>query len=469
VAEALQEHFAETVQTQPELLANHFTEAGLIEQAIPYWQSAGQRAMVGPVGPNGTGERSANREAIRHLSKGLELVNLLPQDSQHLQQELALQVALGTALSVARGFASLEARSAWARALKICQQVDQSPLAFLVYWAHWLSNAAGGKQRQAREAGEECLRLARAAGDRALLMESHHALGVSLLLLGEFAQGLKHLEEGAAIYDPAQHAPLAFVYGQDSGVACLCHGAWALWFLGYPDQARRRLADGLTLADTLSHPVSKAAAANLATWVYQLLRDRDAAREQADAAVALSTEREFEFWRATGVIGQGWAMAQEGPLEDGIARLRAGLKALRSTGGEVLMPYFLGLLAQALTSAERNEEALDVLAESEAALDESGEAWWQAELYRLKGEFLLRADATNERGAEEFFRKAMATARSQSAKSLELRAAMSLGRVLLRRGEQTEAKHLLAGVYGWFTEGFNTPDLQEAKALIDQT
>ena len=469
VAEALQEHFAETVQTQPELLANHFTEAGLIEQAIPYWQSAGQRAMVGPVGPNGTGERSANREAIRHLSKGLELLSLLPQDSQHLQQELAFEVALGTALMAARGFASVEAQTVWARALKICQQVDQSPLVFLVYWAHWLSYAAGGEQRKAREAGEECLRLAQAARNPVLLMESHHALGVSLLLLGDFTQGLKHLEDGAAIYDPSQHAPLAYVYGQDSGVACLCHGAWALWFLGYPDQARRRLADGLILADTLSHPVSKAAAANLAAWVYQLLRDRDAAREQADAAVALSTEREFEFWRAMGIIGQGWAMAEEGRLEDGIACLRAGLKALRSTGGEVLMPYFLGLLARALAIAERSGEAFDVLAESEAALSDSGEAWWQAELYRLKGEFLLRADATNERGAEEFFRKAMATARSQSAKSLELRAAMSLGRVLLRRGEQTEAKHLLAGVYDWFTEGFNTPDLQEAKALIDQT
>ena len=243
-----------------------------------------------------------------------------------------LRVTLGPAVMATKGYASLEALSVWARARKLCQQVSESPLAFPVFWGLWVSNCARPDHRQARAAGEECLRLAQAAGDPALLPEARHALGVSLLCLGKFSQGLEHLEQGAAVYDPHQHAALAYSYGQDSGVACLGHGAWALWFLGYPDRARKRISDALILADKLPHPLTKAAAANIAWWVYQLLRDGPATRDQADAAVSLSTEREFAYWRAVGLIGQGWGLAEQGRLNDGIARLRAGLSALRATG-----------------------------------------------------------------------------------------------------------------------------------------
>ena len=461
VAEVLQERFPETVEAHPELVASHFTEAGLIEQAIPYWQRAGQRAL----------ERSANQEAIRHLTKGLELLSVLPETSEHLQQELLLRVTLGTAVMVAKGFASHEAQSVYTRARKLCQQVSEGPLVFKVFWALWVSHAARGENRKARAAGEECLRLAQTLQDPALHLEAHHALGVSLLLLGEFVQGLDHLEQGAAIYDPRQHAPLAYIYGQDSGVACLSHGAWALWFLGYPDQARKRIHEALTLAHTLSHPVSKAAVANIASWVYQLLHDRQATWEQAEAAVSLSTEREFDFWRAMGVIGQGWALTEQGLLDKGIARLRTGVTNLRSMGGEVMMPYFMGLLAQAYASAGQIEEGLSTLAESQVALDDSGERWWQAELYRLKGELLLRRSGLqpdNEREVEECFRRALAIAQDQCAKSIELRAAISLSRLWQRHGKHANARHMLMEIYNWFTEGFDTPDLLEAKALIEQ-
>ena len=458
VAEVLQERFNHVVEAQPELLANHFTEAGLIEQAIPYWQRAGQRAL----------ERSANKEAIGHLSSGLQLLTRLPETPERVQQELMVRVTLGAAVMITKGFASLEAQSVYARAGKLAHQVGEGSLVFSVFWGLWVSHQARGEHRKAREAAAECLRQAQAADEPALLLEAHHALGVSFLILGEFTEGLEQLEKGSAIYDPRQHAALAYAYGQDSGVACLCHGAWALWFLGYPDQARMRLADGLTLADKLSHPVSKAAAANIASWVYQLLRNREAAREQADAAVALSTEREFEFWRAMGIIGQGWAIAEQAMPEDGILRLREGLKALRATGGQVMMPYFLGLLAQAYARAGQTQEALGVLAESEAALDKSGEVWWHAELYRLKGELLLCGPAPDEKEAEDFFRKALVMARGQGAKSLELRAAMNLSRLLQQRGQRAEARDLLAGIYNWFAEGFDTPDLREAGALLEK-
>ncbi len=332
VAEVLQDRFGEAVDARPELLAHHFTEAGLVEHAIPYWQRAGQRAL----------ERSAHREAINHLTKGIELLGFLPESAQRLQQELFLCVALGAAEMVAKGFASVEAGKTLARARKLCEQVGESPLVFQVFWMLWVSHEAGAEHDQAREAAEECLRFAQSAQNPGLLLEAHHALGASLSVSGDFVDGLHHLEQGSAIYDPQQHAAQAYVYGQDSGVACLAHGAWALWFLGYPDRARERIGEALALARSLSHPVSKACAANIAWMVYQLLRDTEATREQADAAVALSTrpEQEFELWRAWGMIGQGWALTELGRAEDGIARLRGGISALRMSGAEVLLPYF---------------------------------------------------------------------------------------------------------------------------------
>ncbi|MBV8053906.1 MAG: adenylate/guanylate cyclase domain-containing protein, partial [Deltaproteobacteria bacterium] len=460
IAEVLPERFGDVVEVQPELLASHLTEAGLIEEAIPHWQQAGQKAL----------ERSANREASGHLTTGLELISRLPETPQHLQQELMLRIALGTALMLSRGFACEEAENNFMRAWKLCQQFGDSPLVLNVFWALWVSQAAAARHRKAREAGEECLRLAQAAHDPALLLQAHHALGVSLLLLGDFVQGFELLEKGVSLYDPPQHSALAYASGQDSGVACLGHGAWALWFLGYPGQARKWIDDALALAGQVTHPASKAATANLASWVYQLLRDQEAAQKQADAAVALSTEHELEFWRAMGLAGQGWALMSQRRLDEGIERLRTGLAALQATGAEILMPYYLSALAQAYANTERLEEAVGILAESQAALEKTGEYWWQAEIYRIHGELLLKRPGTApaDKRAEEYFYRALQIAREQSAKSLELRAVMSLSRLLQRRGERSEARHMLAGIYNWFTEGFETPDLREARVLIGQ-
>lgn len=286
---------------------------------------------------------------------------------------------------VVKGFASLEAQSVYAGARKLCQKVDGGLLVFNVFWALWVSHAARAEHDEARDAAEECLRLAQAAQSPALLLAAHHALGVSLQCLSEFVESLQHLEQGTAIYNQRQHAAQAYIYGQDSGVACLCHGAWALWFLGYPDRARNRISEALALAHQVSHPVSTAAAANIASWVYQLLRHWQAVREQADAAVALSTEREFEFWAAMGVVGQGSAMVEQGLVEDGITRLRAGLSSFRSIGGRVMMPYFLSLLAQAYGKAGQAKEGLSVLAEAMAAVNVTREGWWEASCIGSKG------------------------------------------------------------------------------------
>jgi predicted ATPase len=459
IAAALQEGFPEIVDTDPELIAVHYTDAGLIEQAILYWQRAGHKAL----------ERSANQEAIRHLTKGLELLSILPETPEHLQQELLLRATLGPAVMLAKGFASLEAQNVYNRARMLCEHVADAPLQFQVFWALWVSHAARGEHGEARESAEECLRQARVAQDSILSLAAHLAVGVSLLTAGEFGQGLEHIKEGSRIYDRSQHGRLVQAYGQDSGVLCVSYDAFSLGFLGYPDQAVKRIREALTIARELAHPATFVTTANIACWVYQLFRDGQATLEQAEAVISLSTDREFEMWRAMGQIMRGWALTQQGMLDDGVAHIRTGMSSFRSTGSEIMLPYFMYLLAEAYGRFGLAKEGLTILTEAQAAIESSGERWCEAELQRLKGELiLLQPDIVNSQktdDAEACFRRALATARAQKAKFLELRAAISLSR-LLRREQPASARDILAPVYNWFTEGFDTIDLREARNLL---
>jgi predicted ATPase len=289
----------------------------------------------------------------------------------------------------------------------------------------------------------------------------------TLVWLGEFAVAREHLEQGMALYDPPQHRSHAFLYGYDSGVHGLSFGAWALWYLGCPDQALRRNHDALTLAQELSHPFSLAFALAFAAWLHQLRREGQAAQERAAAAIALSTEQGFPFWGAWGTILRGSALAEQGQSAEGIAQMRQGIAAWRATGAELQRPYYLALLAEAYGKTGHAEEGLHVLAEALTAVHKTGERQHEAELYRLKGELRLKQDVPDEQEAESCLRQAVDVARQQQAKSLELRAAMSLSRLWQHQGKRVEARELLAPVYGWFTEGFDTFDLQEAKALLE--
>jgi predicted ATPase len=463
IAQVLEERFPETVETQPELLAHHYTEAGLREQAIPYWQQAGQRAV----------ERSADMEAVFHLTKGLELLKTLPDTPARTQQELALQIALAVPLTATKGFAASEVERVYARARELCQHVGKTPQLFPVLWGLWVFYTARAEHRAARELGEQCLLLAQSAQDLALLLEAHHALGVTLSTLGEFIPALEHLEQGIALYDPQQHRSLAFLYGQDPKVVCRSQAAWALWFLSYPDQALKRNHEAITLAQKLSHPYSLAAALDFGAMVHQLCQDEQATQEHAEAAVTLSTEQGFVFWVAWGTILRGWALTKRGQVGDGIVQIREGLAAFRATGAEIMVPYFLGLLAEAYGKVGQAKEGLTMLAEALATMDSSGECWWEAELYRLKGELLLQSrvqslESEVQKEAEECFRQAIDIARRQSAKSLELRAVMSLSRLWQKQDKRAEARRMLAEIYSWFTEGFDTADLQEARMLLEE-
>jgi predicted ATPase/class 3 adenylate cyclase len=475
IAQVLEERFPDTPETQPELLARHYTEAGLVGQAVPYWQRAGQRTL----------EHSANVEAIRHLTKGLELLQLLPATPERAQQELTFQITLGSALAVNKGYAAPEVERAYTRARELCQQLGETPQLFPVLWGLWNFYLVRAELQAARELGEQLLSLAQRVQDPVLLLEAHDALGQTFFCLGEFALARAHLEQGIALYDPQQHRSLAFLYGgEDPGVLCLCYAGRVLWALGYADQALRRIHEALTLAQELSHPHSLAIALDWAAGLHQHCREVQAVQERAEAVIALATEQGFPHWVAGGTALRGWALAEQGQEEEGSAQVRWGLAAWQDTGAEAFRPTHLALLAEAYGKAGQAEKGLAALADAPALVEKTEERWYEAELYRLKGQLTLQKlsviscqlSVTDPRPlipdpqgeAEACFLKAVEVARKQQAKSWELRAMMSLAKLWQRQGKQKEAHQMLFEVYGWFTEGFDTKDLQEAKTLLDE-
>ena len=327
--------------------------------------------------------------------------------------------------------------------------------------------------RKARELAEQMMRLAQNSHDPALLLAAHQALGASLFWLGELQQGQRYLEQGIALYDIHKHRSHAFLYGIDPGVYCLCFAAWNLWCLGYPDQALKNTQDALHLAHELAHPYTLAFAPSITVYFYQFRREGTVVREQAEAVLTLSTEHGFAYRAAVATIMRGWALAAAGQLEEGVVRMQEGLAAQRATGAEAVHPYFLALQAEIYGKMGQPQEGLTTLAVALAAVEKTGEQWYEAELYRLKGTLTLQSKVQSpkpkvEEEAAEYFQKAIEIARRQQAKSLELRAVTSLSRWWQSQGKKEKARQMLAEIYSWFTEGFDTADLKEAKALLDE-
>ena len=457
IAQVLAAQFPDMVDAQPELLAQHYTEAGQSARAITYWQRAGERAL----------QRSANLEAISHLTKGLEVLRTLPDSPERLQHELDLQITLGQALTVTKGYAAPEVGHTYARARELCQQVGETPQLFPVLRGLWNFYVIRMELRTGRELAEQLLSLAQRAQDPALLQQAHSALAGALVHLGEFSATQAHLQQGLALYDPHQHRALAFRLGYDLGVFFLAYMTRPLWLLGYPDQALQRSQAALTLAQELAHPFSLAYALTFATLIHQFRREGQATQARAEATIALAREQGFALWLAFGTVLRGWALAEQGQSDVGMLQIRQGMAAYRATGAEVDRAYCLALLAEAYGQGKRYDEGLAVLEEALALTGQYASVIWEAEIHRLKGVLLLARSTENQVEAEACFHEALAIARHQQAKSLELRAAMSLARLWQRQGQHAEARELLAPIYGWFTEGFGTADLQEAKALLD--
>jgi DNA-binding winged helix-turn-helix (wHTH) protein/predicted ATPase len=461
-------------------LAVHFEHGRDYGRAVQYLQQAAETA----------GQRYAHREAIEYLGRALALLKAMPETPPLIRQELAVQLALGPALMVTRGFAAPEVVNTYARARQLCEQLGDGQQLFPAVFGLWRSAHVRAQLPTARALGEQLLRLANGQGDPALLVEAHGALGQTLCIQGELTSAREHLHQVVALYEPQQHTAMAFRFGYDPGVYARAVEGWVLWLLGYPEQALRRSRDALTLAREQSHPFTLALTLATVAVMQQMRQEGEATLEHVKASLVLSTEHGFPYLRTIGTVRQGWGLASVGRVEEGIAHMRQGLAALRATGTELLRPYHLALLAEACGRGGQIEAGLGALEEALMAADQHAERFYEAELQRLKGELLLRTgvgvDSTptasqnghaagigetgqspRQLAAEACFQKAFDIARRQGAKSLELRAGLSLVRLWRQQGRQVEARELLAPIYGWFTEGFGTADLQEAKALLD--
>jgi predicted ATPase len=454
----LEERFPETPETQPELLAYHFTEAGLHEQAVGYWQQAGQKAI----------QRSANVEAIALLSQGLEQLRTLPDTSERALQELTFQRTLGVPLMATKGFATPEVERAYARARELCERVGDTSQLGPVLFGLWGLYEVRGDLQTAREVAEQLLTLAQHKNDSALILQGHRALGDTLWWLGAFASARAHLERGIALYDPQQHHSHAFLYGQDPGMGCLTYAALTLWCLGYPDQALQRGHEALTLMQGLSHPFSQAFALNMAARLSSLRREWQVVQERNEELMALSTAHGFAQMVTSGMRVRGLVLFMNGQEEEGLANMRQGMDAYQAIGAVLTRIPSLALLGEAYGKRGQPEEGLCILVEALTLVEKIGMYYCEAELHRLKGELLLQQSSDNYTEAESCFHQAIAVAQNQSAKSWELRAATSLAKLWQRQDKQQEAYDLLAPVYNWFTEGFDTADLKDAKALLDE-
>jgi predicted ATPase/DNA-binding SARP family transcriptional activator len=447
-------------------LARHFQEAGIAGKAVDYLLQAGERAV----------RLFANEEAIAHLTQGLELFKSLPETPQHARQELALQMGLSTALGMVRGHAAPEVGNAYARTRELCRQLGDTPRLFPAVWGLCRFHLVRAELQTARDLAEQLLGLAQRTRDSALLLTAHQALGTVSSYLGELVLAREHLEQGIVLHDPQQHHSYALLYGQDPGVTCAAHLAHALWYLGYPDQALKSMQDALNLAQELAHPLSLVFAFDYAAALHGNRREGQAAQEYAEAVVALSIEQGFSQWLALGTRVRGWALVEQGAVVEGIAQMRQGLDAYRATGGRIGLPGLLAQLAQAYRKAGQAEKGLAVLAEALAAVEDTGERLYEAELHRLRGELLLvrsevKAKAEVEacyRDVEACFQRAIEVARRQSAKSFELRAVTSLSRLRRDQDRNEDARQMLAHITGWFTEGSDTLDLIEAQALLKE-
>jgi predicted ATPase len=430
--------------------------------------------------------RSAHTEAIQHLTKGLELLKTLPDTPDRVQHELTLQLALGSALMATKGYAVPEVEQVYSRARTLCQQVSEAPQLFSALQGLFAFYLMRGDLPVGHKLAEQCHSLAQARNNPSRLLWTHHGLAQTAYFLGDFAVARDHAEQGIVLYDSQQHRSPATPVVQDPGVACRSFAAFTLWFLGYPDQALKKIQEALALAQERSHLHSLAFARSYAAAIYNFRHEGALARAQTEPLITLCTEQGFPFWLAWGTVMQGWALTEQGQVEEGLAQIYTGLDTLQITGAEMWRPWFLTILAAAGEKAGQTETGLAALTEALSIVEKNGERLSEAELYRLRGELTLqqanqKAKGKRQKlptprsltpdpqsGAEACFLKAIEISRNQQAKSLELRATVSLARLWQSQGKPREAHQMLAEVYGWFTEGFDTKDLQEAKALLEE-
>jgi DNA-binding SARP family transcriptional activator/predicted ATPase len=454
-AEVLEQLHPDLLDPASGQIADHYARGGLPAQAIPCYQRAAEVA-----------ERLyATHEAAYYLSTALKLLEALPDRSAHAARELELLIALASALITLRGWSAPEVKEIHLRALALCAQIGTVIQRFQVVWGLEHYYEVGAEFALARQYAEDMLELAHAAGESALVAAACFCLGTVLLQTGHFVEAHSYFQQTIDLHHPHQHHPLAAHLRPDQGMLAACFAAHALWHLGYPEQALAMSNQALAMVGELARPYDQAVALVYAATLHQFRQEHEATYELAHAAARLCEEGGFTYYLAWATILLGWVQVKAGEVEKGILQLRRGMADFDKTGAGVRKPYYLSLLAEALHTVGQVDEALRLLAEALTLTTLRGETWLEAELVRLQGELLL-AQGAAAKAVEQHFARALALARHQQAKSAELRVALSLCRLWQKQGRTAQAHTVLAGVYGWFGEGFDTPDLIQAQLLL---
>jgi predicted ATPase len=456
IAEALEVHSPEIMDSHPEVLAQHYAEAGLVEKSVAYWGKAGDSSAA----------RSALVEAVAQFQKGLDQLALLRNDSERQRQELEFWNALGAVLTGVKGQAAPETGHAYARARELWEQLGFPSEFVHVPLGQSRYHVFRGELDLAQRFAEDLLRLSRERNDSGGLVLGHFSSGRNLMFAGRFASSRSHFEEVFVLYDPISHCSLVHQAEDHPHVNSQAFLAFVLFCLGFPDQALAQSKAAVAEAQRLAQPRTLAMSLSSGSRLLSIIGDNAVLGEWADELVAVAAEQGFPLWRALGILFRGWITVKDGNLTEGISLLRHGSAGYRATGAEQWMPHYTSLLASAYEMAGQVEEALSLLDDALQIVDRTGERCMGAELNRRKGQLLLQQGHSE--AAEELYGRALSIAQDQEAKLWELRAAASLARLWGEQGRREEARDLLSPVYGWFTEGFDTPDLRDSKALLHE-
>jgi predicted ATPase len=464
VTETLESQFAEMAERQPELLARHCAEAGLIDKAAALWGNAGQRSLA----------RSAFEEGTIQLNRALAQIAALPSTAVLRRDQIKFQVALANALMHTKGYAAPETKASLDQARLYIERAEalgeppEDPLLLSVLYGFWVANYVAFNGDATRELAVQFLALAEKQRRKVPLMSGHGLMGASLLLTGDIAGGRTHCDQAIALYNRAEHRPLATRFGQDVGVATLSYRSFALWLLGFPEAARTDIEHALKNAREIGQAATLMHSLVHAPWTHFWIGNYNVADTLIEEVIALANEKGALMWKACGMMHRGILLALTGKAANAIPMITSAMKALRSTGSTLWMPSFLLYLARAYAELGRLDDAWRCISEAMTAVETSKEKWCEAEANRIAGEIALKSPQPDGAKAEAYFERALRVARAQQAKSWELRVAMSMARLWRDQGKRQEARELLAPVYGWFTEGFDTLDLKEAKVLLDE-
>jgi predicted ATPase/class 3 adenylate cyclase len=460
IVAVLEQLYSDRLGEQVERLAHHALRAELWEKAVDYLHQAGKKAAA----------RSATREAVATFEQALDATRHLPENRQAIEKAISIRLDLGPLLIAAMGYAAPEVEQNYSCARELCEQLDATPQLFPVLWALARIHDVRGELNRGRDVGEQLLQIAERVRDSGLLLEAHHERWANLTILGELTSAWTHLDQGFSLYDPQNHREHAFLYGgHDPGVCCGFHASHVLWLLGYPDHALRRSREAVALARELALPSTLHLALSFTAWFYHRLADRNAVRALVEECITLVNQQGFTRGRARTTFLQGWLLVKQRQQEAGIEQMSTVLAGERERQGSVAwVTQYAAVLAEAYRKAGQHLEGLTVISDALAMVHQSGGRYCEAELHRIRGELLRTQAVAHEEKAESCFIQAIDVARSQSAKSWELRATMSLSSLWQKQGKKDDARKLLGDIYGWFTEGLQTADLKAAKSLLNE-